>query len=340
MSGAVLVTGGAGYIGALAARRLLASGYHVVVLDDLSAGHRWAVPDGATFVEGDVADGARVRELIAGHGIDAVMHFAAHIVAPESVVQPLRYYRNNVGATLALLQACAAQAVPRFILSSTAAVYGEPARIPVCEDDPTVPINPYGASKLVDEWMLRDAARAGAESTTLRHVILRYFNVAGAALDASHGQAGGEATHLIRVASQAACGLRENVTIHGIDYDTADGTCVRDYIHVEDLVDAHLRALRYLEAGGESQVLNCGYGHGATVREVLDAVQRVSGARFPTPAGPRRPGDAPTLVADCRRIREVLGWQPRLDDLDTICRTAVEWERRLASRRSGHSGSA
>lgn len=331
MNDTILVTGGAGYIGSHTCRQLIDAGHRVVVVDNLYSGHRWALPDAAVFVEGDIADAALMHDTLRAHDVRAVIHFAGHIVVPESVADPLKYYRNNTLGSLALIQACLATGVNEFIFSSSAAVYGIPQQLPAREDTPTAPINPYGWSKLMTEWMLRDVAAATPE---FRYVALRYFNVAGASLDGALGQATPEATHLIKVACEAACGQRPGVTIHGTDYATPDGTCIRDYIHVEDLARAHLDALDYLEHGGAAQVLNCGYGHGFSVRAVLDAVRAVSGVAFPVTEGPRRAGDPPVLIADAARIRAVLGWQPRHEDLRVICETAFQWEQRYQQMRS------
>ncbi len=323
----ILVTGGAGYIGSHVVKQLGRSGRKVVVLDNLSTGFRESVLYGE-LVEGDSGDMKRVKQLLRDRDIGAVLHFAAHIVVPESVSDPLKYYRNNTCNTRNLLECCAAAGVEHFIFSSTAAVYGIPDDTFIAEDTPTAPINPYGSSKLMSEWMLRDLAAASG----LRYVILRYFNVAGADPEGEIGQSTPEATHLIKVACEAATGQREGLAIFGTDYPTADGTCIRDYIHVDDLAAAHLRALDYLATGKPSTVLNCGYGHGYSVREVLDTVQRVSGKTLHITETGRRAGDPPALTADSRRIREVLGWQPNHDDLEFIVRTALEWERKLAAR--------
>ena len=328
----ILVTGGAGYIGSHTVRQLVAAGYRVVVLDDLSTGHRWAVAPEATLVVGIAGDKALAGALIAEHGVRAVVHFAGSIVVPESVADPLKYYGNNSAASRNLIEACVAKGVERFIFSSTAAVYGIPEALPVAETAPTRPINPYGRSKLVTEWMLEDVAASPA-GRRFKHVILRYFNVAGASEDGTLGQATQNATHLIKVACEAACGAREKVTVFGTDYPTPDGTCIRDYIHVEDLARAHLDALRYLEGGGASDTFNCGYGRGFSVLEVIEAVKRVSGIDFPVNHAPRRAGDPAALVAGAGRIRETLGWTPELDDLDTIVAHALAWERSLAARR-------
>ena len=321
----VLVTGGAGYIGAHVVLALRGAGYPVVVLDDLSTGRAEAVPDGAAFVAGDAGDAALVGGLLAERGVGAVVHLAASASVPESVRDPLRYWRNNAAATANLLHACAAADVRRFVFSSTAAVYGIPRAVPVDEDAPTAPINPYGASKLAAEWMLRDAAAAHG----MRYVALRYFNVAGADPDGRAGQRGRRAEHLITVACDAALGLRDGVAVFGSDYDTEDGTGVRDYIHVADLAEAHVAALRHLEDGGAGGTFNCGYGRGYSVREALAAVEREAGVALRVRDAPRRPGDPPALVADAARIRAALGWSPRRGDLGLIVRDALRWRRRL-----------
>ncbi|MEP6938745.1 MAG: UDP-glucose 4-epimerase GalE [Rudaea sp.] len=324
----ILVTGGAGYIGSHVVLQLVAAGEQVIVVDDLSAGFAESVI-GARLVVGDVGDAALVSSLLADHGIDTVLHFAARTIVPESVADPLRYYGNNTCATRSLLACCAAARVQHIVFSSTAAVYGATPDGIAREDTPTMPINPYGTSKLMSEWMLRDLALAGGA----RHVALRYFNVAGCDPEGRIGQSTRNATLLFKVACEAAVGIRPHVTVFGADYATPDGTGVRDYIHVEDLARAHLDALRYLRAGGTSEILNCGYGHGYSVREVLSAVERANGSAIATVELPRRPGDPPSIVSNAQRIREVLGWQPRCDDLDLIARTALAWERRLAARR-------
>ncbi len=321
----ILVTGGAGYIGSHVVLQLRARGEDVVVLDDLSRGFRQAVLD-TPLVIGRVGDRARVLETLREHRIDTVMHFAAYTIVPESVREPLKYYGNNTCSTRSLLECCLEAGVRHFVFSSTAAVYGIPADGLASESSPTAPINPYGTSKLMSEWMLRDVSAA----SSLKHVALRYFNVAGSDSQCRVGQSTPQATLLVKVACEAAVGKRDHVSIFGTDYDTADGTGVRDYIHVEDLATAHLDALEYLRAGGASTVLNVGYGHGYSVREVLKSVERVSGARLTVREEPRRAGDPPSLVAHAERIRSVLGWKPRLDDLDTIVRTSLAWEKRLA----------
>ena len=319
----ILVTGGAGYIGSHVARQLVERGERIVVLDNLSTGFRDAVL-GAPLVVGDVGDRALVERVLGENGIDTVMHFAAHTVVPESVRDPLKYYGNNTCATRSLLACCAAAGVRNFVFSSTAAVYGMPESGIADESTPTQPINPYGSSKLMSEMMLRDLCAA----TSMRHVILRYFNVAGCDPGGRIGQSTPNATLLIKVACEHAVGRRAQLSIFGTDYATPDGTCIRDYIHVDDLAAAHIGALTHLRDGGESLTLNCGYGHGYSVREVLDTVARVSGRALTLIEEPRRAGDPPMLIARSERLKDVLGWQPRHDDLDFIVRTALEWERR------------
>jgi UDP-glucose 4-epimerase len=323
----ILVTGGAGYIGSHVVRQLTARGERVVVVDNLSTGFREAVI-GADLVVGDVADRALIERVLAQYDVDTVMHFAAHTVVPESVADPLKYYGNNTCGTRALLAACAAAGVRHFVFSSTAAVYGMPESGIADENTPTRPINPYGSSKLMSETMLRDLSAA----TSMRHAILRYFNVAGCDPLGRIGQSTPNATLLIKVACEHAVGKRPQLSIFGTDYPTPDGTCIRDYIHVDDLADAHLRALDHLREGGESLTLNCGYGHGYSVREVIDAVARASGVVLKIVEQPRRAGDPPELIARSDRLKARLGWQPEHDDLDFIVRTALAWERRLLSR--------
>ena len=325
----ILVTGGAGYIGSHVVLQLVAAGEQVVVLDNLSTGFADAVTD-AQLVVGEVGDTELVRGLLRDHGIDTVMHFAARTIVPESVIDPLRYYGNNTCATRNLLACCAEAGVQHIVFSSTAAVYGIPAQGRAHEDSPTQPINPYGTSKLMSEWMLRDLAAAGGPA----YVALRYFNVAGSDPQCRIGQSTANATLLTKVACETAVGKRPHVCIFGSDYDTPDGTGVRDYIHVEDLAHAHLDALAYLRDGGAPITLNCGYGHGYSVREVIAAVERANGAPIPVIEHPRRAGDPPSLVADAQNISRVLGWQPRCDDLDLIARTALAWERKLHSRQT------
>jgi len=324
----VLVTGGAGYIGSHMVYALLDAGERVVVLDNLATGFDWAVAQGTPFVVGDVGDQPLVNALIAEHRIDAIIHFAASVVVPDSVRDPLGYYLNNAVKSRALIEAAVKGAVRHFIFSSTAAVYGNPERVPAREDDATVPTSPYGSSKLMTEIMLRDARRAHS----LPHVILRYFNVAGADPRGRTGQSSQDATHLIKVATRAALGLRAKVDVFGADYPTPDGTCIRDYIHVSDLVQAHCDALAYLRAGGDSLTLNCGYGRGFSVLEVIDTVKRVSGVDFTVELAPRRLGDPARVVAAPDRARSVLKWQPHFEDLGTIVSHALAWERKLLSR--------
>ena len=319
-----MVTGGAGYIGSHVVRQLGECAERVVTLDNLCTGFRSAVLHGLLVV-GDTGDAELVSRLIADHGIDTVMHFAAHTIVPESVSDPLKYYRNNTCSSRSLLECAVAGGVKHFVFSSTAAVYGIPPGGHAAEDSPTVPINPYGTSKLMTEWMLRDLAAA----SDLSYVALRYFNVAGCDPECRIGQSTPKATLLTKVACEAAVGKRDKVFVFGTDYETPDGTGVRDYIHVEDLARAHLDALGYLRDGGDSTVLNCGYGHGYSVREVLGAVEKAHGSPLPIEEGPRRAGDPDTLVSDANKIREVLGWTPRHDDLDFIVSTALAWEHRL-----------
>jgi UDP-glucose 4-epimerase len=322
--GTILVTGGAGYIGSHVVLQLRERGESVVVLDDLSRGFRQSVGD-TPLVVGDIGDRPLVTRLLREHGVDTVIHFAAFTIVPESVRDPLKYYGNNVCGTRNLLQCCAESAVAHFVFSSSAAVYGTPAGDLAAEDSPTAPINSYGTSKLVSEWMLRDLAFA----SQLRYVALRYFNVAGSDMGGRIGQATPGATLLIKVASEAMVGKRPHVSIFGTDYPTPDGTGIRDYIHVQDLAAAHLAALDHLRRKGASAVLNCGYGHGYSVRQVLESVQRVSGRSLKIREEPRRAGDPAVLVAKAERIRALLGWTPTLDDLDTIVRSSLDWEAKL-----------
>jgi UDP-glucose 4-epimerase len=321
----VLVTGGAGYIGSHMVHALVDAGERVVVLDNLTTGFSWAVPEGTALVVGETGDQARVAALIAEHGVDAVIHFAASVVVPESVRDPLAYYRNNTVNSRALIETVVRSGVRHFIFSSTAAVYGNPERVPVREDDPTAPMSPYGRSKLMTEHMLHDAGAAHG----LRTCILRYFNVAGADPRGRSGQSTKGATHLIKVAVETALGVRPKMDVYGTDYPTPDGTCIRDYIHVWDLVRAHCDALAYLRAGGASVTLNCGYGRGFSVREVIDTVKRVAGADFQVELAGRRPGDPAQIVAAADRARSMLAWHPQFDDLQTIVTHALAWERKL-----------
>jgi UDP-glucose 4-epimerase len=324
----VLVTGGAGYIGSHMVHELVDRGEQVVVLDNLSTGFRWAIPPEVPLVEGETGDGDLMRSLLERHAVDAIIHFAASVVVPESVSHPLDYYRNNTANSRTLIAAAIAAGVRDFIFSSTAAVYGNPAQVPVAEEAPPAPMSPYGSSKLMTEIMLRDAGAAHE----LRYVILRYFNVAGADPMLRTGQSTRGATHLIKVAVETALGVRPSIEVHGTDYPTPDGTCIRDYIHVTDLCRAHIDALRYLRADGASVTLNCGYGHGFSVLEVIETVKKVSGVDFSVQLGPRRAGDPARIVAACERARSLLGWQPQLDDLATIVGHALAWERKLRER--------
>ncbi len=321
----ILVTGGAGYIGSHVVRMLTGAGRPVVVLDNLSTGFEDAVI-GAELVVGDTGDRALVSQVLANHNVDTVLHFAAHTIVPESVEKPLKYYGNNTCCTRNLLECCSEAGVKHFIFSSTAAVYGIPEDSLCTEDSPLAPINPYGTSKLMSEMMLRDLGKA----TDMRHVILRYFNVAGSDPEGRIGQSTEKATLLIKVAAEVAVGKREQLYVFGTDYPTPDGTGVRDYIHVDDLADAHIKAVDYLAGGGESVTLNCGYGHGYSVREVIDAVNRANGAPIRVIEESRRAGDPPALIAKADRARTVLGWTPRYDDLDFIVKTSLDWERKLA----------
>ena len=323
----ILVTGGAGYIGSHMVHALIDAGERVVVLDNLSTGFDWAVAKEATLIVGETGDQALVQNLIAQYGVEEIIHFAASIVVPESVADPLGYYRNNTANSRALIECAVRGGVKQFIFSSTAAVYGNPAKVPVDENDQLMPMSPYGSSKLMTEIMLRDAGAAHG----LAHVILRYFNVAGADPALRTGQSTKGATHLIKVAVETALGRRPRMQVFGTDYPTSDGTCVRDYIHVADLVRAHGDALRYLRGGGASTTLNCGYGRGFSVFQVIDTVRRVSGVDFEIELAARRPGDPARIVARSDKIRALLGWRPQYDDLATIARDALEWELRLAT---------
>jgi UDP-glucose 4-epimerase len=325
----IMVTGGGGYIGSHMVHELVDAGEAVVVLDNLSTGFDWAVATGVPLIVGETGDQALVARIIRDHGVDAIIHFAASIVVPDSVRDPLGYYRNNTVNSRALIECAVKGDVRHFIFSSTAAVYGNPAEVPVREDAPTIPISPYGWSKLMTEIMLRDASAAH----DLRHVILRYFNVAGADPQGRTGQSTKAATHLIKVAVEAVLGLRPKLDIFGTDYPTPDGTCIRDYIHVSDLVRAHADALRHLRSGAPSRTLNCGYGHGFSVLEVIEAVKRVSGVDFNVAIAPPRAGDPARIVAASERARRELDWRPRFDDLATIVGHALAWERELLARR-------
>ena len=323
----ILVTGGAGYIGSHMIHTLIEAGEGVIVLDNLSTGFKWAIPKGVQLATGETGDEALVARLIAEHGVSAIIHFAASIVVPDSVSDPLGYYRNNTVNSRALIECAVKGGVEQFIFSSTAAVYGNPAKVPIVEDDAVAPMSPYGSSKLMTEIMLRDAGMAHG----LDYVILRYFNVAGADPKLRTGQSTKGATHLIKVAVETALGKRAKMDVFGTDYPTPDGTCVRDYIHVADLVRAHCDALAYLRAGGRSVTLNCGYGHGFSVLDVIGAVKRVSGVDFRVDHAGPRPGDVVRIVAQSDRARELLGWRPQFDDLATIVTHALAWERKLTT---------
>ena len=321
----ILVTGGAGYIGSHMVRDLADAGERVIVLDNLSTGFDWAIPKGVPLVVGDTGDRKLVGQILREHEVQSIIHFAASAIVPDSVKDPLGYYKNNTVNSLALIETAVKNCVRQLIFSSTCAVYGNPAQVPVTEEALAAPISPYGWSKLMTEIVLRDAGTAHG----LSHVILRYFNVAGADPGCRTGQSSKNATHLIKVAVKTALGLRPKIDIYGADYPTPDGTCIRDYIHVSDLVRAHSDALGYLRAGGASLTLNCGYGHGFSVREVIEMVKRVSGVDFKVEVAPRRPGDSAQIIAASERARTTLGWEPQYDDLATIIGHALAWEQRL-----------
>lgn len=329
---AILVTGGAGYIGSHMVLELIGAGEQVVVLDNLSTGFREAVHQDAHLVIGDIGDEALTVRLIAQHDIEAVIHFAGSIIVPESVTDPLKYYINNTAKSRSLIAACVAGGVKRFIFSSTAAVYGMPEQNPVFEDTPLQPISPYGSSKMMTEIMLRDVAAAH----DFTFAALRYFNVAGADPEGRTGQSTPEATHLIKVACQTALGARPHMEVFGTDYPTEDGTCIRDYIHVSDLANAHLLALKQLRRRPEPLILNCGYGKGFSVLEVIKAVEKAAGHAFDVRMSGRRAGDPAAIVAGAKAVHEVLGWQPKLNDLDTIVRHAYDWESRILDQEKKH----
>ena len=326
----VLVTGGAGYIGSHMVLALADAGEDVIIIDDLSTGFDWLLDRRATLYHGDIEDTALLSSIFDEHKIEAVVHFAGSIIVPESVSDPLKYYWNNTSKSRTLIECCVRHNVQKFIFSSTAATYGMPENNPISEQSPNNPISPYGTSKLMTEWMLRDTALAH----DFRYVALRYFNVAGADPKGRSGQSSANATHLIKVANQVALGDRSHMEIFGTDFDTKDGTGVRDYIHVADLIGAHMKALGYLNEGGESLIANCGYGHGYSVKEVIASVERVSGVSLDVRLGPRRDGDPAELVADSTVARETLGWTYQYDDLDKIVSDALEWERHLKRRNS------
>lgn len=322
---AILVTGGAGFIGSHTTLALLDRGEHVVVLDNLTTGFKWAVPQGAELIVGDVADQSLVTNIIKTRGITAIIHFAGSIVVPESIEDPLGYYLNNTSKSRDLIACAVENKVNNFIFSSTAAVYGMPETNPVGEEAPLAPISPYGTSKLMTEYMLRDTAAA----TDMNYVALRYFNVAGADAKGRAGQSTPKATHLIKVASEIIHGNRTEMSVFGTDYQTRDGSCIRDYIHVSDLANAHCMALDHLRSNGQSRVFNCGYGKGFTVLEVIEAVKKASGIDFRVNLAARRPGDPAELIAQSDRIRTELGWKPDYDNLDVIVRDALSWEEKL-----------
>ena len=326
----VLVTGGAGYIGSHMVHKLCDDGEPVVVIDNLSTGFTWAIPERVPLVEGDIADLALVRNTIEKHNVNAIIHFAGSIVVPESVEKPLMYYENNTAKSRTLIALAVEMGVQHFIFSSTAAVYGAPEVMPVVETAQLLPVSPYGSSKLMTEIMLRDTALAH----DFRYVALRYFNVAGADPAGRTGQSTRGATHLIKVACETAQGKRDHMSVFGTDYETPDGTCIRDYIHVSDLAAAHSDALAYLRRGGNAAVMNCGYTRGFSVLEVIDAVKRVAGSEFDVRFAERRPGDPPQIVAASDVVRAKLGWQPKYDDLELIVRHALDWEAALAKRRA------
>ena len=325
---AVLVTGGAGYIGSHMVLALTDAGIETVVIDNLSTGFPWAIAPAAKLVRGDVGDQVLVTKVMRDHKIDAVIHFAGSIVVPDSVADPLGYYSNNTVKSRALMECAVKAKVPHFIFSSTAAVYGNPKSLPVFETDAPAPISPYGSSKLMTEIMLQDSHLAYG----LNYVALRYFNVAGADPKGRSGQSTPRATHLIKVACQAALGQRTKMDVFGTDYDTPDGTCLRDYIHVSDLIAAHMCALSHLRKGSESGIFNCGYGKGYSVLEVIKAVEKANGAPFKVDYGPRRAGDPAGIVAGATRVREILGWMPKHNDLDFIVASALNWEKHLQRR--------
>jgi len=325
---AVLITGGAGYIGSHMVLDLVARGETPIVLDDLSTGFEWLLPAAVPLIRGDVADQALIRRIIEEHNIDAIVHFAAKIVVPDSVSDPLGYYESNTVKARSLIEGAVKSGVKNFIFSSTAAVYGEPDEMPLSEETRPNPVSPYGRSKLMVEWMLEDARHAYG----LQSMVLRYFNVAGADPEARSGQATPHATHLIKTACEVVTGKRHSMSVFGCDYATRDGTCVRDYIHVSDLAAAHRLALDYLRAGNKGLMLNCAYGHGSTVNEVIYAVKRVSGVDFSVDYAPRRAGDPPEVIAKGNKIKSTLGFKPHYDDLDTIVKHALAFEQKLQSR--------
>jgi len=332
---AILITGGAGYIGSHMAHALAERGDTVLVLDNLATGVEWLVPQAAIFVRGDIGDSCLIPKLLSEHRVDEIVHFAGSAIVPDSVHDPLAYYLNNTVKSRDLIAFALAAGVRRFVFSSTCAVYGAPTCLPVSEKSDLRPVSPYGRSKLMTEWMLEDAAAAHG----LRYVALRYFNVAGADPKGRTGQSTPRSTHLIKVACETATGRRPHVEIFGRDYDTPDGTCIRDYIHVTDLIDIHISALGWLREGGENGAFNCGYGHGHSVLDIVAAIERVTGRSLPIRDAPRRAGDPPTVIARAERLREAFSWSPRHDDLDSIVASALNWERHLL-RGNVTSGSA
>ena len=327
----VLVTGGAGYIGSHMVQALVEAGESVVVIDNLSTGFSNLLPQGVPLFIGDAGDENLVERVVAAHDVKSIVHFAGSVVVPDSIRDPLAYYGNNTAATRNLLNAAVKSGVGQFIFSSTAAVYGNPDQVPVSEEAPTRPLSPYGSSKLMTEIMLRDVATAHG----MKYVVLRYFNVAGADPKARIGLATVGATHLLKIAVEAAVGERAKIDVFGTDYPTPDGSCIRDFIHVSDLAQAHRSALSYLRGGGASITLNCGYGRGYSVLETIEAVRRISGRNFAVQHGPRRPGDIMTMIADTARLRATLDWKPQYDDLDTIVAHALAWEQKLLRERRG-----
>ncbi|GIL18220.1 MAG: UDP-glucose 4-epimerase GalE [Oligoflexia bacterium] len=319
----ILITGGAGYIGSHAARQLIDRSYSVVVLDNLSTGHRWAIPSSVPFYQGNISDSSLVAKIIREHQVDSVMHFAALTDVGQSVLDPELYEENNYIGSQKLIDTAASMGVRNFIFSSTAAVYGDPSELPVSEKTKPAPINPYGMTKLKTEDYLKK------NHYNMRYLILRYFNVAGARLDGTLGQSTPRATHLIKVAAEAACGKRSLIKIFGTDYSTRDGTCIRDYIHVEDLCDAHILALEKLSGGLESQIFNLGYGQGYSVKEVISMMKKVSDVDFKVETAPRRIGDSVEIIANSTRAHQVLGWSPKYNSLEVICRTSYLWEKNL-----------
>ncbi len=325
----ILVTGGAGFIGSQIVRQLIRSGYQPIVIDDLSNGHKKSVPKEVPLHIANVGDSLFLKNLFGNHKIEAVIHCAAFVNVNESVKHPSKYHQNNVNHSMTLLRACEAAHIRSFIFSSSAAVYGEPEKIPVRETAPTLPINPYGETKLVFEKMLHDSC--AAPSSKMKYIVLRYFNVAGADTKGEVGQSNQKASHLIHIACQAASGRRDHIKIYGTDYPTPDGTCVRDFIHIEDLAITHVQAIEYLHNGGASEIFNCGYGDGFSVKEVLKTMKQISHVNFKIMESERRPGDPAQLIAHSGKIQKILGWSPKFNDLSLICETALKWEHKLQS---------